>query len=68
MNGGTVQWGDLMRVATSGGAPSMCPVVRRLLRLNAGDVLTLWGYTSLTMNTVASGSTFSKLIAVFRSF
>ena len=68
VNGGTIQWGDLMRVATSSGGIGMCPVVRRLLRLSAGDVLTLYGYTSLTMNTVNSGATYSKIIALWRSF
>jgi hypothetical protein len=68
VNGGTIQWGTLFRSATAGGAETMCATVRREIRLNSGDVLSLWAYTSVTMNTVTGTPGASRMLIIWRSF
>jgi hypothetical protein len=68
-NSGTIQWGTRFQSSTSSGAQSFCATVRRLLRLAAGDTITLYGTqnSGSAMSTEASGSTYCKLICLWRS-
>jgi hypothetical protein len=71
VNGGTIQWGVILRNPPAPASPQiMTPTFRRLMRFNANDTLTLWAYQSVgvNMNTIATTGTFAKLIAVFRAF
>jgi len=68
-NSGTIQWGTRFQSSTTSGAQSFCATVRRLLRLSAGDTIKLYGTqnSGSSMNTEASGATYSKLICLWRS-
>lgn len=68
VNSGTINWG-VRCASVSTSANTTCPTVRRVLRLNAGDTVTLYGTqdSGSGMNTVSSGAAFSKLIILWRS-
>lgn len=72
VSGGTTIWGDVYQSDTTGGAVALSASVRRLLRLTAGQTITLQAFqnSGSAVNTEASPSsgTFSRLIIVFRSF
>jgi hypothetical protein len=70
VNGGTIQWGDRPRASTTGGAVSLCAVVRHHIRCSVGDVISLWAYqgSGSAMNTVATGADVSRMIILWRSF
>lgn len=69
VNTGTVQWGTGFRTFTSSAAQSVCPWFTRQVRLNAGDTVTLYGFQSSgsAMDTVATATSNSRLIAVWRA-
>lgn len=69
-NSGTIQWGTLFRTDTSTTAQTVCAWYGpRLMRLSAGDTLTLYAYqnSGSAMDTVATAGSNSRLIAVWRS-
>jgi hypothetical protein len=70
VNSGTIQWGTAFFSDTSSGAVTLCPTFERVLRLNAGDTVQLFGTQSSAsaMNTVSLSNTNSRLIMVWRSF
>lgn len=69
VNTGTIQWGANFRTLTSSGAQQVCPWFTRQVRLNAGDTVTLYGFqnSGSAMDTVATTTTNSRLIAVWRA-
>lgn len=69
VNGGTIQWGTVATSDSTSTAQSVIPVFRRHLRLNGGDVLTMWAFQSSggAMSTAFSSPTFTKLIVIWRA-
>jgi hypothetical protein len=69
VSGGTINWGTIFYSDTTSGAQSFSPVVRRLLRLTAGQTVALYAYQSSgsSMSTAATGADNSRLICVWRS-
>jgi hypothetical protein len=70
VSGGTIQWGNVIRSDTSGGAETFCANVTKHLRLTAGQTITLWAYqdSGSAMATISAGPSRSRLICIFRSF
>jgi hypothetical protein len=68
VNAGTILWGVRFRSAATS-AVGQCPTVRKVLRLTAGQTITLYGTQSSGANmvTLASGAVKSKLICVWRA-
>ena len=68
VSGGTVSWGDSVR--TSSTAESLCPTVRREIRVTAGQYVSLYVSQSSggTLSLPTSGDVYSTLLVVFRGF
>ena len=68
VSGGTVIWGDSVR--TSSTAESLCPTVRREIRVTAGQYVSLYVSQSSggTLSLPTSGDVYSTLLVVFRGF
>jgi hypothetical protein len=69
VSGGTIQWGDSIRGSPSA-AVSICATVRREIRVNAGDYVTLYGSqnSGATQNLNSGPVNYCTLVIVFRGF
>jgi hypothetical protein len=66
VNGGTIQWGDSLRSQTS---LLSCPVVRKHIRVNAGDAVTLQANVAgsgVTLENVSNS--YATLLVIWRGF
>jgi len=70
VNGGTIDWGGVVRADTTAGATPFCTAYARTLRLTAGNTIEMFGSQNAGANmaTLASTQQKSRLVMVFRSF
>ena len=69
INGGTIDWGGSIRTS-AGTAENLCATVRREIRVDAGDYVTLYCSQNSggTLSLVSTATSHSTLIVVWRSF
>ena len=69
VNGGTIDWGSSLRT-TGATAENLCATVRREIRVNAGDYVTLYcsQNSGSTQSLVGTATSHATLLVVFRGF